>query len=113
MDIIHDSHAENTTTSLVNPDGNLSQHSERDVVPQLGIQVEQQSLETSEAVLILMALLNGIIKNTVSGDVIEFGVDHAKRVCKEAGISDEKVKEVFAKFSEYHKKARANTPYAY
>ena len=79
----------------------------------LETQLGLQSSETSKTVMILLAMLHGIVKNTTSGDVIYFGIDEAKRICEAAGITDEEFKEVMRKFGEYQKKARNWNPLAF
>jgi hypothetical protein len=113
MDATSDTPAGNTTTLSVNRDGNLSQRSERDAVLLLETQIALQSLENSEIVMILLAILQGITTNTTSGDVIELGIYHAKDMCEAAGISEDKFKEVVGKFAQFSKNCRSWNPLAY
>ena len=113
MDDNPGSRAESIKTSLANPDGNLSRPLERGAVLLLETQIALQSLETSQTVAILLAMLHGIVTNTTSGDVIELGVYHAKDICQQAGIPESSFEEVAKKFAAYSKAARSWNPLAY
>jgi len=113
MDNTNDTPAGSTMTLLVNPDGNLSRRSVRDAALLSETLIGLQLSETSEVVAILLAILHGITVNTTSGDVLALGVYHAQDICEAAGISEEKFKEVVAKFAQYSKKARSWNPLSF
>lgn len=96
-----------TTKSLVSRDGNSRQPSVRDVAALL-MATEPPSSETSERVVILAAILQGITENTMSGDIISLGVYRAESLCQQWGVSpgifQDTVKR-FLSFSEVVRKA--------
>lgn len=49
---------------------------------------------TPEAVTVLTAMLIGLLKNTLSGDVIALSMYSAKDMSKEAGVSEAEFKRV-------------------
>jgi hypothetical protein len=94
-------------TSLVNRDGKAHQLSEQAAALLSEMGIESESSLNSEAILILMLLLEGITSNTISGDVIALSVYHAQDRCEELGISEEVFKTTvtkFTKFSEIRKR---------
>lgn len=109
----NDTPAGDTTISLVSQTGTLSQRSVRDAALLSETLIALQSSENSEVLAILLAILHGITVNTTSGDVLALGVYHAQDICEAAGISEEKFKEVVAKFAQYSKKARSWNPLAF
>lgn len=93
--------------SLANRDGNSRQLSEQAAALLSEIGIETSSSPNSEAVLILLLLLEGITCNTISGDVIALSVYHAQDRAETLGIDEAVFKETvakFAKFSEIRKR---------
>jgi transketolase C-terminal domain/subunit len=113
MENTNDTPVENTTKSLVSQTGKWSQRSERDAALLSETQIALQLSENSEVVTILLAILHGITVNTTSGDVLELGISHAKSITDAAGISEEKFREVVAKFAQFSIKARSWNPLAF
>lgn len=108
-----DTHAADTNTSLVSQTGKLSQRSVRDAALLSETLTDLQSSENSETLMILLAILQGITVNTTSGDVLALGVYHAQDICNAAGISEEKFREVVAKFARFSKQARSWNPLSF
>jgi hypothetical protein len=102
-----------TTTLLPNQTGKLPQHLEQAVVPLSSILKDKQFSENSETVVILMAILQGITKNTTSGDVIALAIYNAIDVCDALGIDSEVVERTIKRFFDFQKEVRKNNPLAF
>jgi hypothetical protein len=113
MENTHDIHVESINTSLIRRDGSSTQLSEQDAVCHSLMKTERQLSETLKQVTILASLLQSIIENTVSSDVLELAVHSSKEACKVRGIDEATYKSVVSKVFEVTEKRRRRNPFAY
>lgn len=107
-----DTPVESTAISLVSQDGNSHQLSERAAALLSAMGIEQPSSRNSEAVLILMMLLEGITSNTISGDVIAMSIYYAKDRCTELGIGEKSFQDTVGRYLRFSE-IRKRNPLAY
>lgn len=113
MEDTHDTHAGSMTTLLNRRDGSSIQLSEQDAVCRSLMKTETQSSETLKTITILASLLQSIIENTVSGDVLELAIHSSKEACKARGIDEVTYKSVVSKVLKVIEKRRRRNPFAY
>ena len=99
-------HAGSTSTSLRSQAGNTLRPSGRDVARPCLTQIELPSCESSDAVLILMAMLASITRYTTSGDVLQLGVMDAVDICARYGLSPEQTRPIAEQFLRSSRKLR-------
>lgn len=103
--------AASTTELSKIPPQSLTQPLGRDVAVPCSIRIGCESYESQ--MVVLMAILQGITENTVSGDVIALGVYQAKDICRQFGIADEQVNEVISKYLRFSDQIRKKNPLAF
>jgi hypothetical protein len=101
----------NTTKSLVSRDGKRHQPSAQVVVHRSLTQTAKPSLENS--IVILMAILQGITENTISGDVMALAMYRAGDLCAGMGITRDEFNSVMTRFNEFQRNARKGKPLAF
>lgn len=99
--------------SLQIPHQQSVQPSGRDVAEPCLTNDERQCFETLETVTTLMAILQGIVENTTSGDVIYLGMARARDLCDAMGIDKATVDDVFVRFKAFSTAARRGNPFAF
>lgn len=77
------------------------------------ILIGTQSSENLERLLILVAILEGIIANTTSGDVIQLAFFRAQDRCEALGIDLDTFAEVVTKVGMLGESLRRNNPFAF
>lgn len=103
---------ESTNKSLVSRAGNSRQLSEQAAALLSEMKIDERSSPNSEVLLILMMLLEGITRNTISGDVLALSVYYAEDRCKEIGIDEDVFKETIRRFARFSE-VRKQNPLAY
>ncbi len=113
MENTPDTLVETTSISLANQDGKCHQLSERGAALLSSMKIESESLENSQVVLILLAILEGITTNTISGDVIQLSLYHAMDTVEQLGIDEALFKDVFTRYLEVSKILRSKNPLSF
>ena len=63
--------------------------------------------------MILLLILDGITRNTTSGDVIALAIYAAQDRCEELGIDEAIFKDTVAKFVKFSEVRKRTNPFAY
>jgi hypothetical protein len=105
--------ADGTTLSCSNPTGLSHQPSALAAAPACSTQIGQPSCETSDAVLILTAMVAGITAYTTSGDALKMAMYTAEDICFRHGLARELTRPLLLQFLEQSRSLRAWNPLAY
>lgn len=105
---------ESTTLSLPSRVGNQNQLSGQAAVALSEILIETQSYESlKETAVILAALLQSIIGNTTSGDLLTLSVYAAQDICDELGIPNDVFLEKVRYIMSVTERIRKRNPLSY
>jgi hypothetical protein len=100
---------ESPTTSLASPQVKSRQLSEPDVVA-LSTQIAEQLSENSEAVIVLMTILQGITENTLNPDVLALAIYRAKDMCVSLGVDEDTFEDTVQQYLRFAQTTRARNP---
>jgi hypothetical protein len=60
--------------------------------------------------IILLALIDGLLSNVMSSDMLTLSVFHAQAICREKGVDEEVFAEVVKKISDIHIDRKKRNP---
>lgn len=98
-----DTPAESTNKSLVNRAGNSPLPSAQAAAALSEMGIDLQSSQSCEQILILVLLLEGITRKTISGDVLWFGANWAVSKGQELGLEIGLAEQTVSKFLQWSK----------
>lgn len=87
--------------SLTKQVQNSLQHLDQDALQPCSTQIGMPLSRNCENELILMAIIFGLTKETLSPDSLFLAMDTAKKICRRAGISDKKMKTIVESYMEF------------
>lgn len=106
-------HAGSTKKSLANQDGKSHQLSEQVAVLLSSIETETSFCEKSQAMMILLLLLESITAMTTSGDVLWLSQHRTLKRCEQLGLDDDVVEKVLEKYYQLSKELRKSNPLSF
>lgn len=95
--------------SLASPQAKSRQLSEVDVAA-LSTQIAEQLSENSEAVIVLLTILQGITENTLNPDVFALSIYRAKEMCLSLGVDEDTFEDTVQTYLRFAEITRARNP---
>lgn len=106
-------HAESIKKSLANQDGKYRQLSEQVALLLSLTETEMPYCEKSQAMMILMLLLESITGMTTNGDKIWLAKHRTLKICERLGLDQDIVDDVLERFETFSDELRKSNPLSF